>query len=137
MATANFHARIERIQKSQAQMQAQPIPTKPVRTPGVASIAQSMERPRKRNAITEHLISLATGALLGGLGAVGQFGLSMEGALWGPGTDWHDMAVYPVLGSLLLAPLLLVLSLFLVNKRPGFALFTLGYLSTIMLPFFI
>lgn len=135
MATANFQARIERIQKAQAQAQPVAAPSKPIRAQGAANLAQSMGRRRKRHPVREHLVSLSLGALLGALGAVGQIGLSKEGALWGPETPWHDLATYPVLGSLLLAPVLLILSLFLVSKRPGFAVFSLGYLSIIILPF--
>ena len=134
MATANFHARIARIQKAHQNV---PVTTaKSVRDPGVAAIALSRKSSR-RSPVRDHLVSLSLGLVLGALAAVLQIGHQMEDAPWGPGSDWHALAFYPILGCLALAPLLLLMSLFLVNRRPGFALFSLGYLSGVVIPLFL
>ena len=108
-----------------------------VRDPGIAAIAASRRPRRRRSPLRDHLVSLALGLMLGALAAVLQIGHQMESAPWGPGTNWHAMAVYPIVGCLALAPLLILVSLFLVNRRPGFALFSLGYLSGVVVPLFI
>lgn len=135
MATANFHARIQRIQKSHQNMPV--ATTTSVREPGIAAIAATRQSRRRRSPLRDHLVSLLLGLVLGGLAAVLQIGHQMEGAPWGPGGDWNDLAFYPIVGCLALAPLLILLSLFLVNRRPGFALFSLGYLSGVVVPLFI
>lgn len=135
MATASFQARIERIQK--AQVNATPVAPKSVREPGVAAIAASLQPKRRNHPIKDHLISLSLGLVLGCLAAVAQIGLSFEGSPWGPGTELHDLAQYPIMGFLGLAPLLMLLSVFVASKRPGFALFSLGYLSGVVVPIFI
>jgi hypothetical protein len=136
MATANFYARLERIQKAQERMPEQ----KPVsfRAPGMAGIqASNRMKARRRHPIRDHLVSTSFGLVLGCLVAVALIGLSLETAPWGPGTAWHDILYYPVLGGLALAPVLMLVSLFLAAKRPSFALFSLGYLSGIVVPLFI
>lgn len=135
MATANFHARIERIQKAHAQAAAPKITS--VREPGIASIAASLGPKRRRHPIKEHLTSLSLGVVMGTLAAVAQIGHSIEGSPWGPGSQWYDLAFYPIMGCLAVAPILILLSLFLAARRPGFALFSLGYLSGVMIPLFI
>ena len=136
MATANFYARLERIEKAQAEAPR----SKPVsfRTPGVAGIGALREkRARRRHPITDHLLSIAFGLVLGVLLTVGFIGLSYENSLWGPGTPWHDIAQYPVMAGFALGPLLLFLSLWLASSRPGFALFSLSYVTGIVIPMFI
>ena len=135
MATANFHARIARIQKAHQDI---PVTTaKSVREPGIAAIALSRKSSRRRSPVRDHLVSLSLGLVLGALAAVLQIGHQMESSPWGPESDWHALAFYPILGCLALAPLLLLMSLFLVNRRPGFALFSLGYLSGVVIPLFV
>ena len=46
-----------------------------------------------------------------------------------PGTELNEVMFLPSLGGLALAPLLMLASLFLASKRPGFALFSLSYLT--------
>ncbi|WP_227267936.1 hypothetical protein [Roseobacter weihaiensis] len=137
MATDNFHARLERIQKTQ---QHAPI-SKPssFRTPGVAGIAAAgrVKRRRRRHPVMEHLMSVAFGIVSGGLIAVALIGLSLQGGPWGPGTPWHDIAFYPIMAGLALAPLLMCVSLLVASRRPGFALFSLGYLSGVVIPLFV
>lgn len=135
MATANFHARIERIQKAQASVQAPTV--KSVRDPGIAAIAASRRGKRRRHPIRDHLTSLSLGIVLGALAAVLQIGHEMEGMPWGPGTDYHALATWPILASLALAPFLILMSVVLATRRPGFALFSLGYLSGVVVPLFV
>ncbi|MEM1075803.1 MAG: hypothetical protein AAGI36_15185 [Pseudomonadota bacterium] len=138
MTTANFHARLERIQKAQAQAPA--AKTADFRAQGAAGIAASRNIRRirrQRRPIMDQLVNTSLGVLLGALVAVALIGLSMEGSLWGPGTVWHDIAYYPTLAALGLAPLVMLISLFTASSRPGFALFSLGYLSGIVVPLFI
>ncbi|MFK7744022.1 MAG: hypothetical protein AB8B47_03120 [Roseobacter sp.] len=134
MATANFQDRIQRIQAAQAETAQQKDP--PVRAQGVASIAAS-SRVKRRHPIKEHFVSVIFGLMLGGLVAVLLIGLTFEGAPWGPGTPWNALAYYPAIGGLALAPVLMLFSLFLAARRPGFALFSLGYLSGVVIPLFI
>lgn len=137
MATDNFHARLERIQKAQEHAPATKLPS--FRTPGVAGVAATgrVKRRRRRHPIMEHLMSAAFGLVLGGLIAVALIGLSLESATWGPGTPWHDIAFYPIMGGLALAPVLMFVSLLVAARRPGFALFSLGYLSGVVIPLFV
>ena len=133
MATANFHARIERIQKAQAQVASPRIGS--IRDPGMAGIAASRSiRRRRRHPILDHLFSTGIGIMLGCLVAVALDGLASQGSLWGPGSAWHGLVYYPTMGGLGLAPLLMLVSLFVAAKRPGFALFSLGYLTGIVVP---
>ena len=135
MATSNFHARIERIQKAHAQTAAPKVSS--VREPGLASIAASLGPKRRRHPIKEHLTSLSLGMVMGALAAVAQIGHSIDGSPWGPGSQWHELAVYPIMGSLAMAPVLILISLLVATRRPGFALFSLGYLSGVVIPLFI
>jgi hypothetical protein len=75
--------------------------------------------------------------VMGALAAVAQIGHSIDGSPWGPGSQWHDLAVYPIMGSLAMAPVLILISLLVATRRPGFALFSLGYLSGVVIPLFI
>lgn len=136
MATANFQARLQRIQAAQEQAPA-PKSTS-FRSPGVAGVAATRQvKRRRRNPIKEHLVSTIFGLILGCLVAVALLGLSMESAPWGPGTDLNQLVYYPVMGGLGLAPILMLLSLVVASRKPGFALFSLGYLTGIMVPLFI
>ena len=134
MATANFQARLERIQ--QAQQHAPRQPSTNFRSPGIAGIAASNRR-RRRNLAREHLVSLILGTMLGGLIAVALIGLSLESAPWGPGTEWHNIVYIPTMVGLAAAPALLLVSLFMAQKKPGFAIFSLGYLSGVVITLFI
>ena len=132
MATANFHARIERIQKAQASMAAPP--TKPVREPGVASVIATKKQRKRRNPVKDTLMSLIFGVILGCLVSVLHVGLSMEDSAWGPGTALHDILQYPALVGLASAPALMISAVFVAAKRPAYALFALGYISGAALP---
>lgn len=137
MATANFHARLERIQKAQ-EAAAPRAKTASFRTPGVAGVgALRRKKMRRRHPVTDHLFSIAMGLVLGALLTVGFIGLSQEGAPWGPGTTWNEFVYYPILAGFGLAPLLLAVSLVVASRRPGFALFSLSYLSGIVVPLFL
>lgn len=129
MATANFQARLERIEK--AQMTAPQAKPQSFRTPGAGGVqAVRAKRLRhRRHPVMEHLVSIAFGVVLGCLAGVAWLGLSLEGAPWGPGSDWFGIAYYPTMASLGAAPLLMVISLCVASSRPGFALFSLGYLT--------
>jgi hypothetical protein len=47
------------------------------------------------------------------------------------------MVYYPAMGGLVLAPLLLVVSLIVASKKPGIALFSLGYLTGMIVTLFV
>ena len=136
MAPANFQSRLQRIQEAQERMDAPGAAS--FRAQGVAGVAAVRGPKRRRRApVREHLSSTVFGLVLGCLLAVGLIGLTQEGSLWGPGSQWHDLAYYPIVGGLALTPVLMILSLFLASRKPGFALFSLGYLSGVMVPMFI
>lgn len=137
MTTNNFQSRLDRIQKSHAQAPAPKAVG--VREPGVAAIAASHRMPRnkRRHPVMEHLFATGIGGILGCLIAVALIGLSMDTSPWGPGTPWYGMVYYPTMAGLALAPLLMLVSMMVAARRPGFALFSLGYLSGIVLPLII
>ncbi len=139
MATASFQARLERIQNAQAQTgQATATSFRAAGATGVqAATAVKRNRNRSRSQLMEHMKSIVMGLVLGCLIAVALIGLSVENSPWGAGTDWHTLVFYPTMGGLGLAPLLLLVSLFNASSRPGFALFSLGYLTGIVVPLFI
>lgn len=132
MATTNFQARLARIQKAQADAPIEK--PKSFREPGMAGVQAAMapRRRRRRHPVMEHLVSIAFGVVLGCLAAVALIGLSMQGAPWGPGTYWHGIAYYPVMASLVAAPVLMIISLMVAGTRPAFALFSLGYVTGIV-----
>ena len=136
MAPANFQERLQRIEKAQAGV---PEPVRAnIRAPGIAGIAASnrVKRRRRRHPIMDHMVSTSLGIVLGCLVAVALVGLSSTEALWGPGTPLHDFVYYPTMGGLALAPLLMLVAMLTAARRPGFALFSLGYLSGIVVPLF-
>jgi hypothetical protein len=137
MATASFQARLERIQNAQAQTGQVPVTS--FRAAGATGVqaATAVKRNRNRSQLMEHMKSIVLGLVLGCLVAVALIGLSVENSPWGAGTDWHTLVFYPAMGGLGLAPLLLLVSLFNASSRPGFALFSLGYLTGIVVPLFI
>ena len=93
MATANFHARLERIHKAQAQMPE--VSRSSIRAPGIAGIAASNRiKRRRRHPIKDHVLSTAFGIVLGCLVAVALVGLSSQEALWGVATPLHDSVSY-------------------------------------------
>ncbi len=133
MATANFQARIERIQN--AQNNAPMTKKASFRTPGIGGVAAVMQtKRRRRHPVRDHITSIALGLVIGGLLGVLLMGLSMEGAPWGPAGQFHTIAYYATMGGLGLAPLLVFLSVIMATKRPGFALFTLAYVTGIAAP---
>ncbi len=136
MANEVFHARIERIQRAHAKAAAPSNAT--FRTPGIAGVAaaQGFKR-RARNPIREHLASIAFGLVLGCLVAVGLIGLSQDGTSWATGTPWHDIVYYVTMAGLALAPVMVLVSMMVAARRPAFALFSLGYLSGVVVPLFL
>jgi hypothetical protein len=134
MATDNFRARLERIQ--QAHDQYEPVAATSVRM--LQSSAPVLRRKiKKRHPIMEHLVSMSLGIVLGCLAALFLYGLTSETSLWGPGSAWYDLAYFPAIGAMALAPVLMIISLFVAAKRPGFALFSLGYLTGLVVTLFV
>lgn len=131
MSTANFHSRIERIQK--AQELAPDVKTTNFREPGVAGVAAATNvKRRQRHPVMAHMLAVAFGIIFGGLVAVALMGLTFEGSPWGPGTQWREIVYFPTMAGMALAPTLMIISLFVASRRPGVALFSLGYLSGIV-----
>lgn len=133
MATTNFHARLERIQRAQAAAPS----AKPAhfRTPGMAGIgALKRKKLRKRHPVTDHFFSIAIGIVLGALITVGFIGLTDPNSPWGVETRWHDILYFPIMAGFALAPVFLIAALILASRRPGFALYALGYVSGIVIP---
>ena len=112
---------------------AQPAP-KSVREGGVASVAAVMQPKKPRNALKDNLLSLIIGIMLGGLAAVMFIGLSMESSPWGPDTAFHSAVQYATLASFGMAPVLMLVGVIVATKRPGFALFSLGYITALAAP---
>jgi hypothetical protein len=136
MAPANFHSRLQRIQEAQERMEAPAAAN--FRAQGVAGVAAvRAPKRRRRSPIREHLSSTLFGLVLGCLLAVGLIGLTQDGSLWGPGSKWHALAYYPIMGGLAMTPVLMILSLVMAARKPAFALFSLGYLSGVVIPMFI
>ncbi|MGA9252956.1 MAG: hypothetical protein WBV71_10985 [Roseobacter sp.] len=134
MATANFQARIERIQRGQANVPVQN--TKNFRTTGMSGVAAATPaKRRRRSPIRDHLVSIALGIVLGALVSAVSIGLSMENTPWGPNSAYHGLAYYASVGGFGLAPMFVLISLVTAASRPGFALFSLAYISGIAVPF--
>ncbi|WP_299783441.1 hypothetical protein [uncultured Roseobacter sp.] len=133
MATANFQARIERINRAHKGL-APARKNAPIRALRSQPIPMSARRAgRRRFPIFEHIQPMAMGSVLGCIAAVVLTGLTSENSPWGPGTDLNEMLFLPALAGLALAPILMLASLFLASKRPGFALFSLSYLSGLVI----
>jgi hypothetical protein len=101
---------------------------------GVQAVRQAPGRRRRRHPVMDHVMSISFGLVLGCLVAVALIGLSVESSPWGPGTNLHDISYYPIMAALAAAPLLMLLSIFSAASRPGFALFSLAYISGIVTP---
>ncbi|WP_299864464.1 hypothetical protein [uncultured Roseobacter sp.] len=133
MATANFQARIERINRAHEGLAPARAKT-PIRALRSQPVTMSARRAgRRRLSIFDHMQSMALGSVLGCIVAVLLTGLASENSPWGPGTDLNEMLFLPALAGLALAPILMLVSLFLASKRPGFALFSLSYLSGLVI----
>lgn len=135
MAKDAFHARLQRIQAAHADLE--PIATTSVRELRTGGMTRTRARSRRKHPAWEHLVSIAFGIVLGCLAAVALAGLTLEASPWGPGTDLNAIIYYPALAGLGLAPVLIILSLFIAGKRPGFALFSLGYLTGMTVSLFV
>lgn len=136
MATANFHARIERIQNGKASVPVQN--NKNFRKSGASGVAAATAVKRRRQSpLRDHVVSVALGLLLGALLCVVSIGLSMESTPWGPDSAYHTIAYYATLGGFGLTPILVLISVMTASKRPGFALFSLAYISGIAVTFFL
>ncbi|MBW4708759.1 hypothetical protein KX928_13300 [Roseobacter sp. YSTF-M11] len=129
MATANFQARLDRINKSHQGLAParEKLPIRALRSQPIPRAAKSGGR--KRFAIFDHSLAIAFGSVLGCIAAVVLAGLTSENSPWGPGTELNQTMFLPALGGLGLAPLLMLASVFVASKKPGFALFSLSYLS--------
>lgn len=135
MATSNFHARLERIEKAQAGVPASK--SAHFRTPGIAGVAAIKRgKLRKRNPLKDHVLSLAIGVVMGALMTVGFIGLSQETSFWGPGTTLNDYVYYPIMAGLALSPVFLIAALIFASRKPGFAIYALGYVTGIVIPLF-
>ncbi|MCV3270986.1 hypothetical protein [Roseobacter sinensis] len=129
MATTGFHARIERINRAHEGL-APAREKAPIRALRSQPVPKAIRRKaRRRLRIFDHLQPIALGSVLGALAAVMLTGLTSENSPWGPGTELNQMMFLPSLGALALAPLLMLASLVVASKRPGFALFSLSYLT--------
>lgn len=136
MATANFQARIERIQRAQTNAPVQN--SKNFRATGMAGVAAATAvKRRRRSPLRDHVVSIALGFVLGALVSVISIGLSMENTPWGANSSYHDIAYYATMGGFGLAPLFVLVSIFTASSRPGFALFSLAYISGIAVPLFL
>jgi len=136
VATANFQARIERIQRAQTNAPVQT--TKNFRAPGMAGVAAATAvKRRRRSPLKDHIVSIALGFVLGALISVLSIGLSMENTPWGPNSGYNNLVHYATLGGFGLAPFIVVISIFTASSRPGFALFSLAYISGIAVPLFL
>lgn len=134
MATDNFYARLERIERAQtAVAPTRSIPIRELRSSGGPGMTPAGVIRRQRHPIMEHLRALSVGFLLGLVVAVALIGLTWDGSPWGAGTQWHSYVFWPAMGGLAMAGILMVISLFVATKRPGFALFSLGYLTGLVL----
>lgn len=133
MATTNFQARIDRINRAHQGM-APARAKAPIRALKSQPVPMTMQRqPRKRFAIFDYFQPIAIGSVLGCIAAVLLTGLTSENSPWGPGTELNQMMFLPALGGLALAPVLMLASLFLASKKPGFALFSLSYLTGLVI----
>lgn len=135
MATDNFHARLKRINESHADLE--PVSAASIRELRSVGMVRTRGKSRKRHPVWDHLVSIAFGIVLGCLAAVALIGLTLDGSPWGPGTELQNMVYYPAMGGLGLAPLLLVVSMVVASKKPGIALFSLGYLTGMTVTLFV
>lgn len=133
MATANFQARIERINRAHKGL-APAREKAPIRALRSQPVPMKLRKAsRRRFAIFDHIQPIAMGSVLGCIAAVMLTGLTSENSPWGPGTELNEMVFLPALGGLALAPILMIASLFLASKKPGFALFSLSYLTGLVI----
>lgn len=134
MANDAFNARLQRIQAAHADLE--PVASTSVRALRSVGMTRSRAKRRKHPA-WEHLVTIAFGIVLGCLVGVGLVGLTVEASPWGPGTDLNALVYYPAMAGLALAPVLIILSLCFASTKPGFALFSLGYLTGITVSLFV
>ena len=130
MANDVFYARLERIQQSQQQMapvrRAVPVRELSTTMPGATPVGMAGQLP---SPVFAHLKALFFGVVLGVIAAIALIGLSWEGSPWTVGTEYHDYVFWPAMGGLALGGVLILVSMMVAASRPGFALFSLGYLS--------
>ena len=130
-----FRERLERMKEAQADYET--VAATSVRELRSGSVTRVRIKTRRRHPAWDHLISLSLGIVLGCLAAAILIGLTLEASLWGPGTEWNAIMYYPAMGGLGLGPVLMVISLFVAARKPGFALFSLGYLTGLTISIFV
>ncbi|WP_298836088.1 hypothetical protein [uncultured Roseobacter sp.] len=133
MANDVFYARLERIQQSQ--QQAMPTRSVPIRQmsatmPGASPAGMISQR---QHPVFAHLKALFIGTVLGVIAAIALIGLSWEGSPWAAGTGYHDYVFWPAMAGLAMGGVLILISLVVASRRPAFALFSLGYLSGLII----
>ncbi len=136
MATANFHARIERIQRAQAHAEMPKRSRRaPMRAPQTADITQNhtVNLGKGAKPVARLLLPMSVGASLGVVGGLALLGATTEGWMWGPGTSMNSVMLPASLGAMALAPLLMFAALVKGGAKPGLSLLALSYLSGFML----
>ncbi|WP_300029816.1 hypothetical protein [uncultured Roseobacter sp.] len=129
MANDIFYARLERIRQSQ--QLATPTRAVPIRElsstmPGATPAGMANQQ---RHPAFAHLRALFFGTVLGIVAAVALIGLSWEGSPWTAGTEYYNYVFWPAMGGLAMGGILILASMMVAARKPGFALFSLGYLS--------
>lgn len=136
MATANFQARIERIQKAQAQSAPKQRKRKPMRQhPAIVDHAaqHTLELGRRSKPMAKLFLPMSVGASLGVVGGLALLGATSDGWFWGPGTPLNPFVLPIGLGGLALAALLMFAALIKGGEKPGLSFLALSYLSGFML----
>jgi hypothetical protein len=131
MATAEFHARIQRINK------------KPIQRIPVAAKAATLKSkaPHKRtadgSAIGEHIVSSSVGIGIGLLIAIVNLGAVRDDSPWGPGTEISEIvSLVGSVGVLATVPMI-VLGLFLRKSKPDFFFFSMAYSIAVIASLFV
>lgn len=136
MATANFHARIERIQRAQAKAVPKRRKRGPIRQqPLMAEHAaqHTLELGKRSKPMARLLLPMSVGASMGVVGGLALLGATTEGWMWGPGTPLNPFVLPVGIGGLALAALLMFAALIKGGDKPGLSFLALSYLSGFML----
>ncbi len=122
MAATTFEERLARIEQKRP---ATPEFT-PTRFAGLTKPAKP-KRVRQTGGVGKNLVSMATGILLGILMGVLIQGSVLPESPWGPGTEYNRILGYAGLGGLLLSLPMVLLSVYMRGRRPGFFFFSVAY----------